>query len=365
MRPERFEALRFAGYAPRTMLDVGAHLGHFTHSVRQVFPDCVPTLIEPNPHCLPALAATGHEVLGFAASCENGEAELFLTREWLQSTGTSLYRENTHFFRDEVLVRTPVPKRRLDDVLAGRRFDFVKIDTQGAELDVLLGGQEVLRQADYILIEVSLVEYNQGGARAEEVFAALGALGFRSAEVAEFHRLRGVQNGGLLQLDFLFEREVARPSQALRAPIAGLPEWLTATRTRCRDFSILAVGEAALQPDASFGTSSAALHFPGDPGKPRDWEALLRHTAHHGRFAFAMASLPPRSLAQASTWLGMLPRVAESGLVLSSEGQPWTWRDDAGLLRLEAGRGPMPLALQWRGAIAFEAEAAPARRKAA
>lgn len=365
MRPERLEALRFAGYAPRTLLDVGAHLGHFSHGVRQVFPDCVPTLVEPNPHCLPALVATGHEVLGFAAAHENGEADLFLTREWLQSTGTSLYRENTHFFRDEVLVRTPVPKRRLDDVLSGRRFDFAKIDTQGAELDVLLGGQEVLRQADYILIEISLVEYNQGGARAEEVFAALAALGFRSAEVAEFHRLRGVHNGGLLQLDFLFEREVARPSQALRGPVAGFAEWLAATRARCRDFSVLALGTAATQADASFGRASAPLHFPGDPCKPHDWEALLRHTARHGRFAFALADLGARSLSQAGLLLDMLPRVAAAGLVKQAGPQPWSWRDEGGLLRLASGGAPQPSILQWRGAIAFEAPAMPNRRKAA
>ena len=40
----------------------------------------------------------------------------------------------------------------------------------GDHVELLLGGQAVLRHADYILIEVSLVEYNQGGARAEEVF---------------------------------------------------------------------------------------------------------------------------------------------------------------------------------------------------
>lgn len=355
MRPERLEALRFAGYAPRTLLDVGAHLGHFSHGLRQVFPDCVPTLVEPNPHCLPALAATGHEVLGFAASHENGEAELFLTREWLQSTGTSLYRENTHFFRDEVLLRTPVPKRRLDDVLAGRRFDFVKIDTQGAELDVLLGGQEVLRRADYILIEVSLVEYNQGGARAEEVFAALSSLGFRSAEVAEFHRLRGVQNGGLLQLDFLFEREVPRPSQALRALVGGVEAWLAARRDRCSDFAVLTVGQAATGSEPS-----APVRL---PARARDWEALLRLAARQGRFSYAMARLAPCSLAQAGLLLDMLPRVAAAGLVEAAEGQPWHWRDVAGLLRLEPGKGPMAQVLQWRGAISFEAAAA--RRKAA
>ncbi|MBS7788461.1 FkbM family methyltransferase [Roseococcus sp. SDR] len=362
MRPERLEALRFAGYAPRTLLDVGAHLGHFTQGLRQVFPDCVPTLIEPNPHCLPALAATGHEVLGFAASHENGEAELFLTREWLQSTGTSLYRENTPFFRDEVLIRTPVPRRRLDDVLAGRRFDLVKIDTQGAELDVLLGGQAVLRQADYILIEVSLVEYNQGGARAEEVFAALSALGFRSAEVAEFHRLRGVQDGALLQLDFLFEREVPRPSQALRGPVAGLPAWLAERRARCADFAVLAVGEAGFDADVGFGAPGAPLTIAGDPARLRDWDALLRLAARQGRFPYAVARLPPGRLAEASLLLDMLPRVAAAGVVEAMPGQNWHWEAGEGGLRLAPGRQPMPAFLQWRGAIAFDTQ--PARKAA-
>lgn len=362
MRPERLEALRFAGYAPRTLLDVGAHLGHFTAGLRQVFPDCVPTLVEPNPHCLPALAATGHEVLGFAASHENGEAELFLTREWLQSTGTSLYRENTHFFRDEVLVRTPVPRRRLDDVLAGRRFDLVKIDTQGAELDVLLGGQQVLRQADYILIEVSLVEYNQGGARAEEVFAALGALGFRSAEVAEFHRLRGVRDGALLQLDFLFEREVPRPSQALRGPVAGLETWLRERRSRCADFAVLAVREAGIEAELGFGAAATALAIAGDPARARDWQALLRLAAQRGRVPYAVARLPASRMADAALLLDMLPRVAAAGLVEVAAGQPWHWEEVEGQIRLAPGSRAMPPVLQWRGAIAFEALVA---RKAA
>lgn len=370
MRPERLEALRFQGYAPRTLLDIGAHLGHFTQTLRQTFPDCVPTLVEPNPHCLPALVATGHEVHGMAASAEHGDAELFLTREWLQSTGASLYRENTHFFRDEVLVRTPVPKRRLDDIFAGRRFDFVKIDTQGAELDVLLGGQAVLRQADYILIEVSLMEYNHGGARAEEVFAALAALGFRSAEVAEFHRLRGVQDGDLLQMDFLFQREMERPSHALRDPVAGLPEWLAATRARCPDFSLLALGDAGemwgmSQLDAAFITDAAQLKLTGDPGRQRGWDALLRCTAREGRFAFALASLAGRSLAQASVILDMMPRVAAAGLVWAGAGQNWHWLSEAGVLHLEPGRAPAPPLLQWRGAIAWDAPNISTRRKAA
>jgi len=347
-------------------LDIGAHLGHFASGILQVFPDCLPTLVEPNPNCHAALAALGHECWGVAASAEDGVAELFLTREWLQSTGTSLYRENTHFFRDEVLLRQPVPKRRIDDIFAGRRFDLVKIDTQGAELDVLLGGQKVLRQADYILIEVSMVEYNKGGARAEEVFAALGNLGFRNAEVAEFHRLRGVQNGGLLQMDFLFEREVTRPSQALRQDAPNLADWLLARRARCDDYSILRLGEGAWPSDASFGTERpAAQHFTGAPGQTRDWHGIQRHVAQQGRFGFALCDLDGQSRAQMAVILDMLPRIAEAGVVMRPDSAAWGWEQRDEVLHLGVrGYESVPPILQWRSAIAVGGRPA-ARRKAA
>ena len=206
MIQDALQALRAQGYVPRTMLDIGAHIGTFTRDFLGVFPGCVPTLIEPNPFCLADLSKLGFEQHGVAASNAPGFAEMFLSREWLQSTGASLYRENTAYFRDDVIVKRQVEKARLDDLFAGRQFDFVKIDTQGSELDVLLGGPAILRQADYILVEVSLVEYNIGGARAEAVFAALAELGFHCTEVTDFHRLAGVHDGNLLQMDFLFER---------------------------------------------------------------------------------------------------------------------------------------------------------------
>ena len=223
MKKDFSAALKIQGYSPRTLLDVGAHVGSFALEFMADFPGCVPTLVEPNPHCGDALAKTGFETHLVAASDENGEGELFLTREWLQSTGSSLYRENTDFFREDVVVKQKIRKARLDDLFAGRQFDFVKIDTQGSELDVLRGGAEVLRQAQYILIEISLVNYNQGGAQAEDVFAELDRLGFHCTEVTEFHRLKGVNDGGLLQIDVLFERRRLSKSSHLRA-VSALPD---------------------------------------------------------------------------------------------------------------------------------------------
>ena len=210
---EHIEALKREGYAPRTMLDIGAHVGDFTREFVQVFPACAPTLIEPNPHCQDDLSRLPFERHAVAASRENGTAELYLSRQWLQSTGSSLYRENSEYFDDETAFVHPVPKVRIDDLFPGRRFDFVKIDTQGSEVDVLAGGQAVLSKADYILIEVSLVDYNIGGATPEAVFEQMAAMGFKCADIVEFNRFPQIRDNALLQIDVLFER-----ADRLRAP---------------------------------------------------------------------------------------------------------------------------------------------------
>jgi FkbM family methyltransferase len=327
MNPALLEGLRFQGYAPRTLLDVGAHLGAFTRDFLQVFPECVPTLIEPNPFCQDDLANLPFERHAVAASQQAGEAELFLTKEWLQSTGASLYRENTDFFRDDVVVKHAVPKARLDDLFAGRRFDFVKIDTQGSEVDVLLGGREVIRQADYVLIEVSLVEYNIGGAQPEALFALMNSMGFRPAEVTEFHRLQGVNGGGLLQMDFLFERQVKRPTQTYK--YAGLHdhhallEFLKAQKTKSPNFSVIDVGAAA-NPwsgevlDATFDMGecgAAPIHFRGNFNDTRAWDQILQHVARHGRFSYCICSHTLEDLAYPAVALEMLPRIADAGYI--------------------------------------------------
>lgn len=327
MQPGLLEALWYSGYGPRTLLDVGAHLGNFTGMFLGAFPYASPTLVEPNPYCRDALAALPVEFHPVAAAAENGEREMFLTKEWLQSTGSSLYRENTHFFRDEVLLRQPVKAVRLDDLFDGRRFDFVKIDVQGAELEVLAGGRRVISQADYVLLEVSLVDYNQGGAKPEQIFTAMAELGFHCADAVEFHRLKGAFDGNLLQIDFLFERARRRPSQSHRyGPLhghAGLMTHLRALKGRCPDFTVIGVGAAA-NPwsadvlDASMDfkpTNVAPLNFAGNINDPRAWDPVLSHVARHGRFSFCICSHTLQELTYPAVALEMIPRIAEAGYI--------------------------------------------------
>lgn len=323
-------ALRYQAAAPRTLLDIGAHLGGFSCAVLAAAPGCTATLVEPNPHCHAALAAMGLELHRVAASDSAGEAALNLTREWPQSTGASLYRENTHFFRDDVLEQVSVPRARLDDLFPGRRFDLVKIDTQGSELDVLRGGAAVLHGADHVLIEISLVNFNQGGATAEAVFAEMAALGFRPEAVTEFHRLAGVADGALLQIDVLFSRAAPRPAQqawhAAERFDAGLLEWLAGRVRREPGFRVL------------------RLEAP-------DWGALLAHVQRHGRFGFILCD----DLDEPATLLENLPRIAEGGMISLAGDGDWSVTAGPDGWRFDPRQGvPQPgyTHLYWHGALA-------------
>lgn len=362
--------LRCAGYRARTLLDIGAHVGDFTRNFLAVFPDCVPTLIEPNPHCQQDLARLPYERHAIAASDAPGVAELFLTREWLQSTGTSLFRENTHFFRDEVLLRHEVRKERLDTLFAGRVFDFVKIDTQGSELNILRGGRAVLRQADYILIEISLVDYNAGGAQAEAVFAELAGMGFHCVDVTEFHRLASVQNGNLLQLDALFARRSPRPNfftwEAEQQPDAAVLGHLRDLRVADPELTVVGIGMGS---DVSFApvlscriddeaNAPSTADFVVTMNDSRGWQQVLRHVSAHGRFSYAVCGDALFDLANPAVVLEMLPLIAEAGYIRQSPGKGrWQLRQHPSQDSLSLSLGEAPAvgrSLTWRGALPFE-----------
>lgn len=365
--------LRCAGYRPRSLLDIGAHVGQFTKNFLSVFPDCVPTLIEPNPHCQEDLARLPYERYAMAASEEAGLAELFLTQEWLQSTGTSLYRENTHFFRDSVLLRHEVRKAPLDSLFAGRAFDFVKIDTQGSELDILRGGRAVLRQADHILIEISLVDYNIGGARAEAVFGELAGMGFHCVDVTEFHRLAGVQNGNLLQLDALFSRRAQRPSwyfwQVGEDPDTAVKDYLHTLRETDPGFMVAGNGMGTHAGFASVlscrideeSHASVPPEFTVTMNDSRGWLAVLRHVAAHGRFSYAVCDSSIFDIPNPVAVLEMLPLIAQAGLIRPST-SPVRWRLQPDLnmkiLNLVDGEtsGDGVGGLTWHGALPFVVE---------
>jgi hypothetical protein len=88
--------------------------------------------------------------------------------------------------------------------LPDRHFDLLKIDVQGAELDVLRGGPATLQAIEVLFVELSLHACNRGAPRFAEVVAALAALGVHAFELLQLPRDRVVPQR---QTDAIFVRD--------------------------------------------------------------------------------------------------------------------------------------------------------------
>lgn len=71
-----------------------------------------------------------------------------------------------------------VQTHRMDDLHEVKPFDLLKIDVQGAELDVFRGAQRLLGQAVAVQTEVSFITLYEGQPGFGEVDATLRAMGF-------------------------------------------------------------------------------------------------------------------------------------------------------------------------------------------
>jgi FkbM family methyltransferase len=122
------------------------------------------------------------ELLPFACSRSGGGSGILIVNRDSNPTGHLQSRErgtweNSSRLRDLISVEVTT----LDKTLVScDRVDFIKIDVDGGEYDVLLGGERVLERCHpHLLIEYSEIAYAQSGANWDQLRAFLKALGYR------------------------------------------------------------------------------------------------------------------------------------------------------------------------------------------
>jgi FkbM family methyltransferase len=211
--------LRALGFSPEAILDIGAYEGEWMRLAKAVFPEARVLMIEAQPDKAARLAEACAPYGGSVEHCiallgaENRPAVPFYQMQTpYGSTGSSIYEEQTTFNRKVV----SLPMHRLDDVLASRaeeRYGLVKLDVQGAELDILRGAPRTLRDAEAIVLEAALLPFNKGAPLFDEVVSFMKTLGLVAFDILEHYR---VSSGVLLQCDVMFLREGSglRPTEA-------------------------------------------------------------------------------------------------------------------------------------------------------
>jgi FkbM family methyltransferase len=143
-----FEPLISLALDPDLLVDVGVAGG--TPELYRFFPDCPLVMIGPFPEQIAPLTRPV-TIIGKAAGARTGVVDLhFNARKPHQS---SLYRRTLH---DGTVRRAEMDT--LDNMLAnhpGQRL-VVKIDVEGAELEVLEGATRTMQRTDCMFVEVNM-----------------------------------------------------------------------------------------------------------------------------------------------------------------------------------------------------------------
>lgn len=194
-----YERLRLRGLVPDGIIDVGAYEGAWTRAALSVWPHCPVLMVEPQAakkQKLEAVCETNRSVSyqQCLLGAEEGHTKIFYEME----TGSSIYPENTNVQRQERYIETTTLDLAAKDFVGGHIF--LKIDVQGAELDVLRGASRTLARTEAIQLEMPFIAYNQGAPRFYEIINKMEQLGFSPVEISNTTILKGV----FIQADIVF-----------------------------------------------------------------------------------------------------------------------------------------------------------------
>lgn len=204
------ENLKKLGFQPRTILDVGAFKGEWTKRVKEIYPDASFLLVEAQPERAEEISTLVKDSpnLYFENSLVGAKSDDEVIFNVLK-TGSSVFKQ---LHKTKTPGKTVTLTTKTLDTLVERNGlkggYFIKLDVQGYELEVLKGAASVLKETEVVLMEASLLNYNEGAPLLHEVIAFMRDLKFLPFDICEMQRKS--EDGVLNQIDIIFIHKDSR-----------------------------------------------------------------------------------------------------------------------------------------------------------
>jgi FkbM family methyltransferase len=200
---DRIHKLKNKGYNPDIILDIGAHHGNWTKSMKTIFPDSTYFLFE---------AINYYELNQFNNIDKIKVFNVLLNDKiekvnWYQmkNTGDSMFKERTNNFNNcEIIERESIDLNTFileKNLLNDSKNILIKIDCQGAEMPILKGATSILEKTDFIILEIPLFgQYNECVPNFLEHIKFMESIGFNTYDIIDNHYI----NDFNMQVDVLF-----------------------------------------------------------------------------------------------------------------------------------------------------------------
>lgn len=190
---------------PQVIYDIGASTLHWYDCARSVWPSAKIIAFEAMEEAAMLYREAGVEHhIDLLTDTDGRTVKFYENKE--NPAGNSYYRENTKYSpAADVLYdegHSVIKKgKTLDTIVKERGLpppDLIKLDIQGAELDVFKGAGKTLASCNHLIVEMQQEEYNKGAPLRKEVIDYLKSVGFQLQG--------GMFSGDHLQGDYHFVR---------------------------------------------------------------------------------------------------------------------------------------------------------------
>ena len=181
------------------IFDVGAYRGKWSKLLDQTsLKEKQFYLFEANEENSVFLEKLGYKFFISVLSDQKKEVKFFSNA----STGDSYLVEQTSIYQKDL---KPILKETttLDILIEKENLplpDFLKVDTQGSELDILKGSKKSLTNCSLIYLECPIIEYNLGAPNFTEYVNYMKTIDYMPYEICEVHNV----DKALVQIDILF-----------------------------------------------------------------------------------------------------------------------------------------------------------------
>lgn len=195
-----------------TIIDIGSNEGQFILSISRILPNRKIIAFEPIKDCYDKLVANTSALNVVYNNCglsdANTTAEINVSKNFVSSS--ILPMENFHkklYPESKYTGRQTIELKKLDDVMKGIEVNenvLLKVDVQGYEHKVIMGGEETIRRAAVVIIEYSYEPIYEGQWLFNETYRYFTDNGFRFIGVAD--QAQSPQTGIPVYGDAIFVR---------------------------------------------------------------------------------------------------------------------------------------------------------------
>ena len=184
----------------KTVFDIGANNGTWTKKYEKLLPNSTFYMFEANPTKKKPNNVNPKHIWQTAVLSDTIKTIDFYA---INGTGDSYYKEMTTSYEG----CTPIKLNTTTlDSFSFPLPEIIKIDTQGAEIDIINGAKEIFKQCKILQIEMPILSYNKASPSFDVYINTLRNLGLFPIGLNELHFIEGI----LIQIDLVFVNETVR-----------------------------------------------------------------------------------------------------------------------------------------------------------